>query len=130
MCLRHCGGARLFESTFGMSYETALWAVRRLPSSTPSWVGSRRLDRHRAGEPDDFRPDPDPGDCDLHRWWFGESLEVIKQKSIENVDMLKGLNFVAIVSLMGWGLGYFGQPHIWRALWRPTLASFMRVASV
>jgi hypothetical protein len=26
--------------------------------------------------------------------------------------MLKGLNFVAIVSLMGWGLGYFGQPHI------------------
>ncbi|MGU0160381.1 sodium:solute symporter family transporter [Escherichia coli] len=26
--------------------------------------------------------------------------------------MLKGLNFVAIISLMGWGLGYFGQPHI------------------
>ncbi|WP_289476537.1 sodium:solute symporter family transporter [Escherichia coli] len=43
---------------------------------------------------------------------FGDSLEVIKQKSIENVDMLKGLNFVAIISLMGWGLGYFGQPHI------------------
>ncbi|VFS19782.1 sodium/proline symporter [Enterobacter cancerogenus] len=37
---------------------------------------------------------------------------MIKQKSIENVDMLKGLNFVAIISLMGWGLGYFGQPHI------------------
>lgn len=43
---------------------------------------------------------------------FEDSLEVIKQKSIENVDMLKGLNFVAIISLMGWGLGYFGQPHI------------------
>ncbi|MCQ8811702.1 sodium:proline symporter, partial [Escherichia coli] len=43
---------------------------------------------------------------------FGDSLEVIKQKSIENVDMLKGLNFVAIISLMGWGLGYFGQQHI------------------
>ena len=26
--------------------------------------------------------------------------------------MFKGLNFVAIISLMGWGLGYFGQPHI------------------
>lgn len=26
--------------------------------------------------------------------------------------MLKGLNLVAIISLMGWGLGYFGQPHI------------------
>ncbi len=34
---------------------------------------------------------------------FGDSLEVIKQKSIENIDMLKGLNFVAIISLMGWG---------------------------
>lgn len=43
---------------------------------------------------------------------FGDSLEVIKQKSIENIDMLEGLNFVAIISLMGWGLGYFGQPHI------------------
>ena len=43
---------------------------------------------------------------------FDDSLEVIKQKSIENVDMFKGLNFVAIISLMGWGLGYFGQPHI------------------
>ncbi|MNC16537.1 Sodium/proline symporter [compost metagenome] len=43
---------------------------------------------------------------------FDDSMAVIKQKSIENVDMLKGLNFVAIISLMGWGLGYFGQPHI------------------
>ncbi|CCJ97678.1 Proline/sodium symporter PutP (TC 2.A.21.2.1) @ Propionate/sodium symporter [Cronobacter malonaticus 507] len=41
-----------------------------------------------------------------------DSLAVIKQKSIENIDMLKGLNLVAIISLMGWGLGYFGQPHI------------------
>ncbi len=63
---------------------------------------------------------------------FSESLEVIKQKSIENVDMLKGLNFVAIISLMGWGLGYFGQPHIRRALWRriPITVLFMRVVSV
>ncbi|VTM52729.1 proline:sodium symporter PutP [Klebsiella pneumoniae] len=38
---------------------------------------------------------------------FGDSLEVIKQKSIENIDMLKGLNFVAIISLMGWGAGLF-----------------------
>lgn len=62
---------------------------------------------------------------------FGDSLEVIKQKSIENVDMLKGLNFVAIISLMGWGLGYFGQPHILARLWRRilTIALSMRVVS-
>ena len=28
------------------------------------------------------------------------------------VDMLRNLDLVAIVSLMAWGLGYFGQPHI------------------
>lgn len=75
-------GARLFESTFGMSYETALWAGAAA-TIVYTFVGG-----------------------------FGDSLEVIKQKSIENIDMLKGLNFVAIISLMGWGLGYFGQPHI------------------
>jgi sodium/proline symporter len=26
--------------------------------------------------------------------------------------MFKGLSFIAIISLLGWGLGYFGQPHI------------------
>ncbi|MGP4131414.1 sodium/solute symporter [Pantoea tagorei] len=37
---------------------------------------------------------------------------MIEAKSIENINMLKGLNFVAVISLLGWGLGYFGQPHI------------------
>jgi sodium/proline symporter len=92
-------GARLFESTFGMSYETALWAGA---AATILYLRGRfpggELDRHRAGEPDDLRPDPDAGDCDFHRRRLCDSLEVIKQKSIENVDMLKGLNFVAIVA--------------------------------
>jgi len=41
-----------------------------------------------------------------------DSLAVIEAKSIENLNMLKGLDFVAVISLLGWGLGYFGQPHI------------------
>jgi sodium/proline symporter len=36
--------------------------------------------------------------------------------------MLKGTTFIGIISLMGWGLGYFGQPHI--------LARFMAADSV
>jgi sodium/proline symporter len=43
---------------------------------------------------------------------LSDALQVIQAKSIENIDMLKNLNFVAIISLLGWGLGYFGQPHI------------------
>ena len=27
-------------------------------------------------------------------------------------DMFSNLSIVAILSLMAWGLGYFGQPHI------------------
>lgn len=37
---------------------------------------------------------------------------VIAAKNPANIDMFKGLNLVAILSLLGWGLGYFGQPHI------------------
>ncbi len=35
-------GARLFESTFGMSYETALWLVLRRRSFTPLLAVSSR----------------------------------------------------------------------------------------
>ncbi len=40
------------------------------------------------------------------------AIDVIQTKNPEYLDMFKGLNFVAIISLLGWGLGYFGQPHI------------------
>lgn len=127
-------GARLFESTFGMSYETALWAgaaATILYTFVGGFTAVSWTDTVQASLMI-FALILTPVIVIFTVGGFGESLEVIKQKSIENVDMLKGLNFVAIVSLMGWGLGYFGQPHIWRALWRPILTtpSFMRVASV
>jgi sodium/proline symporter len=40
------------------------------------------------------------------------SMLVIDTKNPEYTNMFKGLNLVAILSLLGWGLGYFGQPHI------------------
>src|SRR5690606_4139649 len=39
-------------------------------------------------------------------------LQAIEQVDPANFDMTRGLSFVAIISLLGWGLGYFGQPHI------------------
>lgn len=59
-------GARLFESTFGMSYETALWAGAAA-TIIYTFIGGfpgRQLDRYRAGQPDDFCSDPDAGDGD------------------------------------------------------------------
>jgi sodium/proline symporter len=40
----------------------------------------------------------------------------------EKFDLLQGASFIGIVSLLAWGLGYFGQPHI--------LVRFMAASSV
>ncbi|OAT37063.1 sodium/proline symporter PutP [Proteus myxofaciens] len=40
------------------------------------------------------------------------SITIIKAKDPSYLDMFKGLDFIAIISLLAWGLGYFGQPHI------------------
>ena len=107
-------GARLFESTFGMSYETALWAgaaATIVYTFVGGFLAVSWTDTVQASLMI-FALILTPVMVIISVGGFGESLEVIKQKSIENVDMLKGLNFVAIISLMGWGLGYFGQPHI------------------
>ncbi len=107
-------GARLFESTFGMSYETALWAgaaATILYTFVGGFLAVSWTDTVQASLMI-FALILTPVIVIFTVGGFSDSLEVIKQKSIENVDMLKGLNFVAILSLMGWGLGYFGQPHI------------------
>jgi sodium/proline symporter len=46
----------------------------------------------------------------------------IEAQNPENFNMLKNGSFIGIISLLGWGLGYFGQPHI--------LARFMAADSV
>lgn len=107
-------GARLFESTFGMSYETALWAgaaATIIYTFIGGFLAVSWTDTVRASLMI-FALILTPVMVVIGVGGFDDSLEVIKQKSIENVDMFKGLNFVAIISLMGWGLGYFGQPHI------------------
>ena len=107
-------GARLFESTFGMSYETALWAgaaATILYTFIGGFLAVSWTDTVQASLMI-FALILTPVIVIFAVGGLSDSMEVIKQKSIENVDMLKGLNLVAIISLMGWGLGYFGQPHI------------------
>lgn len=41
-----------------------------------------------------------------------ETIEIIASKGSQYLDILKGTSVVGILSLLGWGLGYFGQPHI------------------
>ncbi|ACT15033.1 MULTISPECIES: sodium/proline symporter PutP [Pectobacterium] len=107
-------GARLFESTFGMSYETALWAGATATIAytfiggflAVSWTDTVQATLMI------FALILTPVMVILSLGGIDTSLMVIEAKNPANMDMFKGLNFVAIISLMGWGLGYFGQPHI------------------
>ena len=116
-------GARLFESTFGMSYETALWAGAAATIAYTfigGFLAVSWTDTVQAGLMF-FALILTPVMVVFAVGGLEDSLKVIEAKSIENIDMLKNLNFVAILSLLGWGLGYFGQPHI--------LARFMAAES-
>lgn len=107
-------GARLFEITFGMSYETALWAgaaATIVYTFVGGFLAVSWTDTVQAGLMF-FALILTPVVVILSVGGLGDALQVIQAKSSGNIDMLKNLNIVAIVSLLGWGLGYFGQPHI------------------
>lgn len=55
---------------------------------------------------------------------LAETISIIEQHNPQLLDLLTSssgaqLGWIAIISLLGWGLGYFGQPHI--------LARFMAI---
>lgn len=41
-----------------------------------------------------------------------ETVEIISKKGDKYLDLFTGTSVVGIISLIAWGLGYFGQPHI------------------
>lgn len=53
---------------------------------------------------------------------LGSTLAEIKRIDPALLDVFKGTSVVGIISLLAWGLGYFGQPHI--------IVRFMALSSV
>ncbi|MCX8956284.1 sodium/proline symporter PutP [Erwinia psidii] len=107
-------GARLFESTFGMSYQTALWAgaaATIIYTFVGGFLAISWTDTVQASLMI-FALILTPVMVIIAVGGVGDSLAVVAAKSMENLNMLKGMNFIAVISLLGWGLGYFGQPHI------------------
>lgn len=117
-------GARLFEATFGLPYTQALWAgaavtiVYTLIGGflAVSWTDAVQASLMIlalilvpliviAGS---------GGPLDAHA--------TIAAATPAKADWFHGTSFVGIVSLLGWGLGYVGQPHI--------LARFMAAESL
>lgn len=107
-------GARLFESTFDMSYGTALWAgaaATILYTFIGGFLAVSWTDTVQASLMI-FALILTPVIVILAVGGIDSSMLVIAAQNPANLDMMKGLNLVAILSLLGWGLGYFGQPHI------------------
>jgi sodium/proline symporter len=115
------GGAILFEKTFGLNYQTALW-VGSLVIVVYTFLGG-----FMAVSWTDF----------IQGTLMFFALLIVPMVAVQMVgnwnqvtdkaasidptylDAFSGMSFLSIVSLMAWGLGYFGQPHI--------LARFMAI---
>lgn len=117
-------GARLFESVFNVPYAQALWVgagatiVYTLVGGflAVSWTDTVQATLMI------FALILTPIMVILAVGGIEPSLVLIGQANPANLDFFKGASFVGILSLLAWGLGYFGQPHI--------LARFMAVDSV
>lgn len=107
-------GARLFESMFGLPYSTALWVGALCTMAyvliggflAVSWTDAIQASLMfialilapfmvmiALGGPE-------------------ASVQSVAQTHPGHLDWLGQLDGIAIVSLLAWGLGYFGQPHI------------------
>ncbi len=116
-------GARLFENTFALDYHTALWAgaVATIAYTfmggflAVSWTDTVQATLMI------FALILTMVVIILAVGGIDSSVMLIKARDPGNLDMLKGLSSMGVLSLLGWGLGYFGQPHI--------LARFMAAGS-
>lgn len=117
-------GARLFEQTFGFDYGTALWlgALATLAYVfiggflAVSWTDTVQATLMI------FALLLTPVIVMLHVGSFGEAVSAVEQINPAMTDLFSGTTTIGIISLMAWGLGYMGQPHI--------LARFMAASSL
>lgn len=115
------GGAILFEKTFGLEYQTALWIGAAVIVSYTFLGGFLAV-----SWTDFFQ-----GILMFLALLLVPIITVKQLGGMDNavahaasldpqmLDAFSDMTFVGIVSLMAWGLGYFGQPHI--------LARFMAI---
>ena len=108
------GGAILFEATFGIPYRTALIAGAFVI------IGYTMVGGFFAVAWTDFLQGmlmflalliiPIVALTSIGDWQ--ESLNQVGTISVDNLDVFAGTTVLGIISLLAWGLGYFGQPHV------------------
>jgi sodium/proline symporter len=119
-------GARLFEAVFGLPYAQALWwgaAATILYTLVGGFLAVSWTDTVQATLMI-FALLLVPAMVIAGSGGLGASLALVGQVDPAKLDWFRGgsLGVVGIVSLLAWGLGYFGQPHV--------LARFMAAGSL
>ncbi|SDR11227.1 sodium/proline symporter [Virgibacillus subterraneus] len=107
-------GAKLFEASFGLSYNSALWI------GTLVVVSYTLLGGFLAVTWTDFIQGilmflalilvPIVALNEMGGW--STAVNAVGQISPDHLTMVQGVGIMAIISSLAWGLGYFGQPHI------------------
>ena len=108
------GGAKLFEATFGLDYSMAL-LVGSFIIVSYTFLGG-----YNAVSWTDFIQGIlmmlalviTPLVVIYNIGGVDEGLRIIESIDPLKLDMFSGTSIIGIISLMAWGLGYFGQPHI------------------
>ena len=116
-------GARLFEQTFGLSYDTALWAgaaATILYVFVGGFLAVSWTDTVQATLMI-FALLLTPTIVILSNGGLDTTVAAINTIDVNYSDLFRGTSTIGIISLMAWGLGYMGQPHI--------LARFMAINS-
>lgn len=117
-------GARLFENTFDMPYQTAL-IVGAVVTIAYVFIGGFLA----VSWTDCIQAAimcvalvVTPLAVMMDAGGLAAATEEVRKISPNMVDILHGQTLVGIISLLAWGLGYFGQPHI--------LVRFMAIRSI
>ncbi|WP_010651634.1 sodium/proline symporter PutP [Oceanobacillus massiliensis] len=107
-------GAKLFEASFGLSYQTALWIGAIVV------VGYTLLGGFLAVAWTDFIQGllmflalivvPIVALTQMGGW--ESAVQAVGEIDPTHLNMVQGIGIIAILSSLAWGLGYFGQPHI------------------
>jgi len=108
------GGAKLFEATFGLEYIDAL-LIGSVIIVSYTFLGG-----YNAVSWTDFIQGilmmlalvVTPIVVIVDIGGIAEALLIIEKAKEANLSIFHGSSFIAIISLLAWGLGYFGQPHI------------------
>lgn len=117
-------GARLFEDVFGMPYSVAVWAGATATITytfvggflAVSWSDTLHATLML------FALILAPVMLVVSGGGLDNAFQAIAVVDPRHFDMLRGCTVVGVLSLLGWGLGYMGQPHI--------LARFMAARTI